>query len=93
MRLTLTKATLVVLLAVLGPLAFLSIHPAAAEPACADVWIEHSDGSRAYLTGPDNCVETPFTQWVTVIVHDHDPWWPPGWPAGAGFAVILTSPV
>ena len=91
MRLSWSKVT-IALLASSGSLA-LGARPAAADPVCADAWIENSDGSRDYPVGPNNCQDTPFDWWMTVTIdNDSDPW-EPWWPAGFVIQVTVPLPV
>lgn len=65
---------------------------ARADTACADVWLVKDDGSRKYVVGPDNCVETGFSR-LTGTGAEPTSEDIPGCLKGVGFEIWITSPV
>lgn len=68
-----------------------AVVPARAETACLDVWLVRSDGSRQYVAGPGNCVETGMTRWFNFNAEPTSEL-VPGPYIGAGFDTWVTSP-
>lgn len=80
--------------ALLPLVASLAVAPARAkaDTACADVWLVRQDGSRQYIAGPGNCVETGMGRTLNLgaqptLEGEPYPWW-----KGVGFDIWITTP-